>query len=142
MADISFYFFWQGLVISIILSVLLTIGMTLWSRRKSAGGGAYGFEDGSRHDFYERNRKETVYDSEENERNEGNERDEKNERGEGNKGKAEPRSKTSGLIMIGPIPIVFGSGGVRFDKSAFKYALLFFIIVILIWQIMVRIARL
>ncbi|WP_420891317.1 hypothetical protein [Methanimicrococcus hongohii] len=31
------------------------------------------------------------------------------------------------------MPIVFGNGGFRFDKNTFKYALAFFLIVLIIW---------
>jgi len=116
MDNINLYFFWPGLVISIVFSVLLTIGLNLWARRKSAYREAYDFE----------------------ETDDTNETEDTNGTDETDK----PRSEMSGMVMIGPIPIIFGSGGVRFDQKAFKYALLFFIIVILIWWILSRTVRL
>ena len=47
----------------------------------------------------------------------------------------EPRTKSSGMILIGPIPIIFGSGGIRFDKKMFIYALLFFLIFLFLYFI-------
>ncbi|MCL2550454.1 MAG: DUF131 domain-containing protein [Methanimicrococcus sp.] len=117
MDNISIYFFWPGLVISIIFSVLLTIGLNLWARRKSADRESHDFEEDGRNAFNDENYRETEHDFEET---------------------GDPRSGMSGMIMIGPIPIVFGSGKFRFDQKAFKYALLFFIIVILIWWILAR----
>ena len=121
MADISVNFFWQGLIISIILSILLTIGLNLWARKRSPSNAHFG----------------AYYDDEYFDRN-----SEKNNSGsESEKSKSfddEPRTKTGGMIMIGPIPIAFGSGGVRFDKKAFKYALAFFLIVTIVWFLIFR----
>jgi len=125
MDNISIYFFWPGLVISILFSVLLTIGLNLWARRKYADRESYDKESYER-ESYERE----SYDFEETDETEGRD------------GTGQPKSGMSGLIMIGPIPIIFGSGGVRFDQKAFKYALLFFIIVILIGWILTRTVRL
>ena len=146
MADVSVYFFWPGLIISILLSILLTIGLNVRIWRRSADrelnnfengnrngfengsrngfedGGWNGFEDGGRSGFNENNntnRRETIYDFEE---------------------PAESRSETSGMVLIGPIPIIFSGGRFRLDKRIFKYTLLLFIIVILIWQILVQTA--
>jgi len=99
-------FFWQGLVISIILSIILSIVLTLvlnLSSKKRAGM----FED----EIFG----ETKEEQEERER-------------EGKESRKE--SKTGGFILIGPIPIIFGSGGVRFDKNGFKWALLFFALIV------------
>jgi len=142
MDNISIYFFWPGLVISILFSILLTVGLNLWARKKRASGESYDFEEDGRNAFNDKTFRETGHDFEEaGEVDEAGEMDEAGEVDEAN-GANEPRSKMSGMIMIGPIPILFGSGGVRFDKKAFKYALLVFIIIILIWWIMVRTVRL
>ena len=118
MADISVNFFWQGLIISIVLSILLTIGLNLWARKRSPSNAHFGayYDDA----YYNKNSK-TDADMD----NEKNFDD-------------EPRTKTGGMIMIGPIPIAFGSGGVRFDKKAFKYALAFFLIVTVVWFLIFR----
>ena len=133
MDNISVYFFWPGLLISIILSVLLTIGLNLWTRRKYAGRESYDFDEDSRHAFNDKNGRKTGHDFEETGKT-----NETNQANEANK----TRTDMSGMIMIGPIPIAFGSGGVRIDRKAFKYALLFFIIVILIWWTLVQTVRL
>ncbi|MDR0766907.1 MAG: DUF131 domain-containing protein [Methanosarcinales archaeon] len=104
MADFNVYFFWPGLIISIILSILLTIGLNLWARRRPQ----------SENHFNERDFDDS---SDSND---------------------ETRTKTSGMIMIGPIPIAFGNGGFRFDKNAFKYALAFFLIVLIVWYFIFR----
>jgi len=100
------YFFWQGLVISIILSIVLSIGLTLFLNLSAKRRAAQKFEDDV---------SEII---------EADEEPEKNE-----------KSKSGGFILIGPIPIIFGSGSVRFDKNGFKWALLFFAIVILTFLI-------
>ncbi|MCL2141889.1 MAG: DUF131 domain-containing protein [Methanimicrococcus sp.] len=97
------YFFWQGLVISIILSIVLSIGLTLFLNSSAKRRIAQEFED---------------------EILEAIETDDKKE-------KKDTESKSGGFILIGPFPIIFGSGGARFDKKGFKWALLFFIVVIL-----------
>ncbi|MDV0445574.1 hypothetical protein MmiAt1_11590 [Methanimicrococcus sp. At1] len=123
MADINVYFFWPGLIysiiISIVLSILLTIGLNFWAKNR---------KHNPESDFQ-------FYDSE------PNRFEKESENGADNFG-GEPRSKTGGMILIGPIPIVFGDGGFRFDKSIFKYALTFFLIVLILWFIMSRIVRL
>ncbi|WNY27063.1 TIGR00304 family membrane protein [Methanolapillus ohkumae] len=45
--------------------------------------------------------------------------------------------KTGGMIMLGPFPILFGNGGVRLDKKNFKYALLFFLMTVLVYLILI-----
>ena len=45
----------------------------------------------------------------------------------------ETKTKSSGMILIGPIPIIFGNGGVRFDKRMFGYALLFFLFLLFLY---------
>lgn len=115
MADINVYFFWPGLIISIVLSILLsillTIGLNFLSRNKSLSDDPV---DGGY--FYESD----------DEPNPGN----------------DSRAKTGGMILIGPIPIVFGNGGFRFGKNVFKYALVFFLTVLIVWFLFVRIVRL
>lgn len=121
MADINVYFFWPGLIISIafsiIFSILLTIGLNLRTGRRRQSSDS---DD-------DKNYSKTESDEIEDESGDGFE---------------EPRTKAGGMIMIGPIPIVFGNGGFRFDKSAFKYALIFFLIVVIVWFILARIVRL
>ena len=116
MADIQFHFFWPGLmwsiILSIIFSVVLTVGLNLWRRRTAKSLEEIEYE-------YEK----------ENER-------------EDSGGFEEPQTKSSGMILIGPIPIIFGSGGVRFDKKMFKYALLFFLIVLFMYFIFMKTIRL
>ena len=53
-----------------------------------------------------------------------------------------PQTKTSGMILIGPIPILFGSEGIRFDKKIFIYALLFFLILLFVYFILMKTIRL
>jgi len=116
MADIQFHFFGPGLmwsiILSIIISVVLTVGLNLWGRRPVKRQEEIEYE-------YE---KET-------------------EKGDGS-GFEEPQTRSSGMILIGPIPIIFGSGGVRFDKKMFKYALLFFLIVLFMYFIFMKTIRL
>lgn len=119
MADVSINFFWPELILSIVLSILLTVGLNVWAHHKSVGRETC--EDAG---FSPANRKEES----------GNTR--------GGFDFETPRSKTGGMIMIGPIPIVFGDGGFRFDKKTFKYALLFFIILIISCQFLIRTVRL
>jgi Protein of unknown function DUF131. len=45
----------------------------------------------------------------------------------------ETKTKSSGMILIGPIPIIFGSDGIRFDKRIFIYALLLFLIFLFLY---------
>ena len=47
----------------------------------------------------------------------------------------EMKTKSSGLILIGPIPIVIENGKIRFSKKIFVYALLFLVIFIIGYQI-------
>ena len=116
MADIQFHFFAPGLmwsiILSIVLSVVLTVGLNLWGTRMVKKPEEREYE-------YEK----------ENEKEDGN-------------GFEEPRTKSSGMILIGPIPIIFGSGGIRFDKKMFKYALLFFLIVLFMYFIFMKTIRL
>jgi Protein of unknown function DUF131. len=116
MADIQFHFFGPGLmwsiIFSIVLSIVLTVGLNLWGRRMMKRPEEMEYE-------YEK----------ENEREESG-------------GFEEPQAKSSGMILIGPIPINFGSGGIRFDKKMFKYALLFFLIVLFMYFIFMKTIRL
>lgn len=111
MADIQIFFFWPALIISIVLSILLTIGLNLRARRRAAGGRIP-------EEIFPPDKAEEAF-------------------------AAERRSQTKagGMILVGPIPIVFGSDGVRFDKSLFKYALAFFLIILVLWFIVWRITR-
>ena len=117
MADIQFHFFGPGLmwsiILSIILSVVLTVGLNLWGRRT-------------------KNSEEIEYE---------NEYEKEKERENGG-GFEEPKTKSSGMILIGPIPIIFESGGVRFDKKMFIYALLFFLIVLCMYFVLMKTIRL
>ncbi|MDL2260925.1 DUF131 domain-containing protein [Methanimicrococcus sp. OttesenSCG-928-J09] len=136
MADINVYFFWPSLIISIVLSILLTIGLNLWARRQTKSGNYNDyFENDHGNGYYENNN----YENEryENKQSAYNDNSEHSRRFDD-----EPRTKTSGMIMIGPIPIVFGSSGFGFDKNTFKYALAFFFIIIIAWFILFRMVRL
>lgn len=115
MPDLNVYFFWPGWIISIVLSILLSILLTagLNFRRRNQGSSDASPAGGS------------FYDS-------SIEPDPEND----------SRTKTGGMILIGPIPVVFGNGGLRFDKSVFKYALAFFLIVLFGWVLFARIVRL
>ncbi len=114
MADINVYFFWPGLIVSIVLSillsVLLTIGLNFRRRNKE-------FSNDSVDSEY-------AYESSEPDWEGGS------------------SAKTGGMILVGPIPIVFGNSGFRFDKSVFKYALVFFLTVLIVWFILTRAVRL
>lgn len=140
MADINVYFFWPSLIISIALSILLTIGLNLWTRRQTKSGNYNDYFKNDQGDgYYENYRyRNDHYENEryENEQSAYNDNSEHSRRFDD-----EPRTKTSGMIMIGPIPIIFGDSGFRFDKNAFKYALAFFIIIIITWFILFRIGR-
>ncbi|MDR2943514.1 MAG: DUF131 domain-containing protein [Methanosarcinales archaeon] len=48
-------------------------------------------------------------------------------------------AKTSGIIFLGPIPIIFGNGS---GKTVFKYALAFFMFILIILLLFSRIVRL
>ncbi|MBZ3934917.1 TIGR00304 family membrane protein [Methanimicrococcus blatticola] len=148
MADVNVYFFWPGLIVSILLSIifsiLLTIGLNLQAKRRMNSAGFETYPNDSDyncndncnddstncHDDYMNCHNDYEGDSDFNEKRNNPNFDD------------EPRSKTSGMIMIGPIPIIFGNGGFRFDKNAFKYALAFFLIVLISWILLSRIVRL
>ena len=120
MADIQFHFFGSGLmwsiVLSIVLSVVLTVCLNLFGRRIAK----------SPEDI------ECEYEKEV----------EKEAEKEEELNFEKPRAKSSGMILIGPIPIIFGSGGMRFDKKMFKYALLFFLIGLFMYFILMKTIRL
>ncbi|MDY0266748.1 MAG: DUF131 domain-containing protein [Methanimicrococcus sp.] len=136
MADFQVYFFWPGLILSIVLSILLTLLLNLraWKKRYNYSDSDFDSDFNSRFDsdfnsdFNSDFAPDSDFDS-------SVPSDSKNE---SNRFKIS-QTKAGGMIMIGPIPIVFGSGGVRFDKTAFKYALIFFIIVLICWFVFGRV---
>lgn len=112
MTDINVYFFWPGLILSLILSILLTIGLNLYIQKRARTGDGFIVDENPYENDVASNPEDDF------------------------------RTKTGGMIMIGPIPIIFGNGGFRFDKNAFKYALAFFLIVLIAWILLSRIVRL
>ncbi|WNY24873.1 TIGR00304 family membrane protein [Methanolapillus millepedarum] len=108
MAAEIYFLFWPSLILSVLGSIILTAAFYLISRRN-----AYSSSD----PFY------------------GSDGLNSNEEDSSSNGfeSGETQIKTGGMIMVGPIPIVFGNDGMRFDKKNFKYALLFFLIAVLIY---------
>ena len=97
----EFYFFGPSLMWSIILSIVLSIILTVILNLTA------------------RKRIEPVDDY-----------FEEPDRKDDSETEAERKTKSSGLILIGPIPIVIEDGKIRFDKKIFLYALLFFLILL------------
>ncbi|WNY28322.1 hypothetical protein MmiEs2_05070 [Methanimicrococcus stummii] len=110
MADVNIYFFGPGLIysilISIVLSILLTIGLNWYARKQMSKDFCHENNPGDAgldYDFEDADSDGTTH------------------------------TKTGGMILVGPIPIVFGNGKIGFDKGIFKYALVFFLIILILW---------
>ena len=99
---VEFYFFGPNLMWSIILSIVLSIILTVFLNLAARKRIEPEFDDY----FEEPDRK---YDSET---------------------EVKRKTKSSGLILVGPIPIVIEGGKIRFNKKIFLYALLFFLILL------------
>lgn len=137
MADINVYFFWPSLIISIVLSILLTVVLNLWARRQT-GADRFNQHDFSHHSNH-CNRRDH-FDSFAADKSEAKEMSSDSD-SDKRENWSDDEPQISGMITIGPIPIIFGNGGFRFDKSAFKYALAFFLIIIFTWFILFRMGR-
>ncbi|MDV0447089.1 hypothetical protein MsAg5_09630 [Methanosarcinaceae archaeon Ag5] len=125
------FLFWPSVILSVVGSIVLTAVFYFLSKRNSSQ---------SYDDFYDGNNEYNDHEHNDHEYDEYR----KNDRFDSNDGDSssedfdsQSQIKTGGVILIGPIPIAFGNGGIRFDKKNFKYALLFFLIAVLVYLMMV-----